>query len=197
MRFAEMLPTSAATPRRSAGFVRALGMALVVAAFPSTASARPEFPGVVQETLGLDCAPPCTVCHTSPAPDGTNANQPFATNVQLWGAALNTPLLSEDNLPNVLNAQATQPCANEGDLGCAPMGGVCTLPCDANANGATDIADLEAAIDPNPGAKELACPKYGCGARIAPERPSRPIDGAATLVALGAAFVFARRFGRR
>jgi MYXO-CTERM domain-containing protein len=183
--------------RRSAGFVCALGVALVVAAFPSTVSARPEFPGVVQETLGLDCAPPCTVCHTSPAPDGTNAEQPFANNVLVWAATLMTPLITEENLPTILNALATQACANVDDPGCGLMGDVCTLPCDANANGATDIADLEGAIDPNPGAKELACPKYGCGARIAPERPSRPLDGAATLVALGAAFVFARRFGRR
>jgi hypothetical protein len=180
--------------RRSSRLVRGVVAGLALVVLPVPAAAKPEFPGIVQETLALDCAPPCTICHSSAAPEGINADQPFVVNLQTWLSTLGDRLFDEATLPTLLELNRDEVCLNMSDAGCVADGGTCTRPCDANANGKSDIDDLIAAIDPNPGAKELACPKYGCGARIAPERPRRPVDGAASLVALGAACLLVRRF---
>jgi hypothetical protein len=180
--------------RRAAWVARAVVGAFALVAIPGPAAARPEFPGVVQDTLALDCAPPCTICHSGAVPEGLNADQPFVLNLQAWQATLDPPVFTEDTLPTLLALDRDQVCVNEVDRGCV-ADGMCTRPCDANANDKSDIEDLIAAIDPNPGAKVLACPKYGCGAHLAPERPLRPIDGAASLVALGAVCLLVRRFG--
>jgi hypothetical protein len=80
------------------------------------------------------------------------------------------------------------------DAACATM--PCG-PCDADSDGVDDIAELINDDDPNNPAAKLACPQYGCGARIAPERPRRRLDGTAVLAALSAAAVFVRRIRRR
>ncbi|HEX6276867.1 MAG TPA: hypothetical protein VFZ53_27695 [Polyangiaceae bacterium] len=195
MILASTSPLASKPARRASWFVRAAVAGLALAAFPAPASARPEFPGVVQETLALDCAPPCTVCHTSAAPEGINAEQPFVVNLQAWVPTLETRAFNEDTLPTLLTLNRDEICRNESDLGCV-ADGMCTRPCDANGNNVSDIEDLIAQTDPNPGAKLLACPKYGCGAHLAPERPLRPIDGAASLLALGAACLLVRRARR-
>jgi hypothetical protein len=191
MTFVETPPLALPSIRRSPWLVGAAAVALLTAS--STALARPEFPGILIDELGLSCPPPCAVCHTG-TPDANNPNQPFADNLYAWRDTLMIGPLNEQNLPAILEAEATQACANEDDPAC--VGGMCTRPCDANANGQSDVEDLQNDVNPNPGAQQLACPKYGCGARIAPERPLRPLDGAASLVALGAMLVVVRRVRR-
>ncbi len=56
--------------RRVAGYL-ALG-ALVLHA--QVASARPEYPGEIQDTLQLDCAPTCLMCHNTMEGGGDNLN---------------------------------------------------------------------------------------------------------------------------
>ncbi|HVR21362.1 MAG TPA: hypothetical protein VMS65_16730 [Polyangiaceae bacterium] len=178
--------------RRSSWLVRALVAGTFLTA-SSTAWGRPEFPGVVQTELG-GCPPPCTICHTSASPEGINAEQPFVNNLFAWAG---TAPITEASLPGLLALDADSICINDNDAGCI-ADGMCTRPCDANNNGTSDIDDLIGETDPNPGEKSLVCPKYGCGAsRIAPgRRPLRPLDGAASLVALGAVCMLVRRWRR-
>jgi hypothetical protein len=194
MTLVELSPPARPSIRRSSWLVRAFVAGTFLTA-SSTAWARPEFPGVVQEELG-GCAPPCTICHTTPNPeDESTATQPFADNLYAWKDP--SALFDEAMLRSLLALEASGVCPNAMDAGCVADGG-CMGPCDANNNGKSDIEDLETATDPNPGARFLACPKYGCGARIAPARgPVRPLDGATSLLALGAVCMLVRRWRRR
>jgi hypothetical protein len=164
-------------------------------AVSAPAHARPPFPGIVQETLDLSCAPPCTLCHTSPSPVADNATQPFVTNLYYTRDAHSAEHhpISESTLPNLLRLLETSPCAKMDDFACTttPCG-----PCNADGTGEPDIAELRAGDNPN-NSDELHCPKYGCGAHIAPLRPGRPVDGSVALVTLGAVAVFVRRWRRR
>jgi hypothetical protein len=163
-----------------------------------SALALPEFPQVIVDTLseqGLTCTPTCSLCHTSPSPDSGNAAQPIANNLVLFRAPPGpiTLPLEPENLPVYLEALQKEPCANRDDSACAdPMN---CLPCDGDGDGTPDIAELLADENPN-GSGKLACPQYGCGAHIAPERRSRPLDGTAVLAALSAAVVLVRRWRR-
>ena len=181
--------------RRSSWLVRSLVAGTFLLTASSTAWARPEFPGVVQEELD-GCPPPCTICHTTPNPqDDSTATKPFANNLQAWRDTLGGGIFDEAMLRRILALEESEICVNEMDAGC--VNGTCTRQCDANNNSESDIEDLRAATDPNPGAQFLACPRYGCGARIAPEGgPLRPLDGAASLVALGAVCMLIRRWRR-
>lgn len=168
-----------------------LALAAVVA-WSSSASARPEFPGIVQTTLkpDLECAPTCTICHTSPNPvDSTTATQLFVTNLSLAG-----PGISEETLPEMLIALELNVCNNPEDRSC--MGGVCTKPCDADGDGMGDIEELRNGRNPN-NSSTMPCPEYGCFARVAPAPSKRSRDGTAVLAALGAALVLAGRWRRR
>jgi hypothetical protein len=162
---------------------------LACAAFLSSGSAwaRAEFPGVVQETLKMECAPPCTICHTSPNGGGDTLEQPFYVDLSQVD-----PSITEETLPDLLKALGDVPCPVATNPACAS--GMCG-PCDADGNGKSDIEDLESGVNPNTGT-ELACPRYGCGAHVAPERPARRLDGTATLLLLGAIGMSARRARR-
>jgi hypothetical protein len=158
----------------------ALAFAGVAFLSSGSTSASPEFPGVVQETLKMDCAPPCTICHTSPNGEAVTAVQPFVETLRTADAAF---MNSEEALANALEIAKTAPCEGTNQ------------PCDSDGNGTSDIDDLTAGNDPNTG-QPLACPKYGCGAHIAPERPLRNMDGTIALLALGALGIVARRVRR-
>ena len=147
MTLVELSRPSRPSIRRSSWLVRAL-VAITFLTAASSAWARPEFPGVIQETLE-GCPPPCTICHTSASPNGNNVGQPFYNNL----FELAKPGgITEANLPSLLALEASSNCVNEMDAGCIADGG-CMRPCDANNNGKSDIEDLEAEIDPNPGAE--------------------------------------------
>ena len=175
----------------------------------SPALARPEFPGIVfdelirtsnSEKAAPNCTPTCSLCHTSPSPDSGNASQPIANGLLSFprstmpGGGTYPDVITVDNLPLFLDALENQQCPVTAEA-CAMDPTMCG-PCNSDGEGAADIAELRRDQDPNgPGA--LACPKYGCGARIAPERSNRPLDGTAALAALSAAIVFVRRWRRR
>lgn len=165
----------------------------------SPALALPEAPGVIIEELGdlgLDCTPTCTLCHTSLSADSQNAVRPIAVNLIAFRTPgpISVPFTAE-NLPIYLEALRTQPCAKAEDVACA-NGMPCKV-CDGDGDGVGDIAELIDDSDPNLPDAKLACPQYGCGAHIAPERPRRPLDGTTVLAALGAAAVLVRRIRRR
>jgi hypothetical protein len=171
---------------------RFLGVCLFVFVAPPV-GARPEFPGIVQETLAPSssetCPPPCALCHTSIAPDGNNAEQPFALNLQKFKEVLDLPV-TEATLPEFLAHLETDPCPRTQDPSCS------TTPCgvcNADGTGAPDIAELRKNENPND-SSEIICPKYGCNARVAPPaRRSRSLDGALLIVALAGAGILARR----
>jgi hypothetical protein len=73
---------------------------------------------------------------------------------------------------------------------------MCTGVCNADGDDTPDVQELRNGTNPNPGGADLKCPHYGCGARIAPPRPGRPIDATAALAALGT-LVLASRWRRR
>lgn len=172
----------------------AVAFAVVALAVPRLARAHEQFPGIVDDTLGLTCVPPCTLCHSSPQ-GGGSADQPFGKNV-VAGAKIvmadANAVATVDNLAAILKLIETGPCPNDKDKSCGPMG---CGPCDADGTGDTDIKEIQANQNPNNSAA-LPCVEYGCGAHVAPERGSRPLDGTAALFALGAALVLARRFRR-
>jgi hypothetical protein len=170
---------------------RLLGVCVFV--FVATpVGARPEFPGIVQETLARlspeVCPPPCVLCHTSSAPNKENVEQPFAVNLQKFKQPLDLPV-TEETLPDFLDHMETDPCPNTGDPACS------TTPCgvcNADGTGEADIAELRKNENPN-NSGNIVCPKYGCGARVASPPLGRSLDGAALLVALAGAGVLARR----
>jgi hypothetical protein len=175
-------------PSISAGFV---ALALLLAA--TNAGARPEFPEAVQNAFepALACAPPCTLCHTSPSGGAENATQPFAVNLS---AILGR--LSVAEMKQSIEGLRTLPCRRMTDPACAPDPMMC-MPCDADGDDTIDVEELENDTNPNGGA-DLKCPHYGCGAsRIAPPHPGRPIDGTAALAALGTLVLLASRWRRR
>lgn len=176
-----------ARPRRLVAAL-ALGAAFVTS---SPAWAKPDFPGIVFDTLEVDCVPPCLICHTTPQPtDGLTATQPFVINV----VAASGGGVTEATLGKALLTLKTQTCPNTDDLSCT--GGMCTGPCDADGDGMPDIQELENARNPN-NSSTLPCPQYGCFARVAPTPPRRTLDGTAALAALGVAVVLAGRWRRR
>ena len=176
-------------PSIAAGFG---ALALLFAA--TNAGARPEYPGAVQDAFEppLACPPPCTLCHTSPAGGEVNATQPFAVNLSGVLGGLSVPTMKQS-----IAGLRTLPCRRMSDPACAPDPMACR-PCDADGDGTIDVEELENDTNPNPNGPDLRCPHYGCGAsRIAPARPSRPIDGTAALAALGTLVVLAGRWRRR
>ncbi|HEX6764775.1 MAG TPA: hypothetical protein VF103_04840 [Polyangiaceae bacterium] len=163
-------------------------------AVSTPAYAKPPFPGIVKEKLDLGCAPPCTLCHTSPSPNASNAEQPFVNDLYAWAKVPEPDLvISESTLPGLLKQLETGECPPDAASACTttPCG-----PCDADGTGGPDITELRAGDNPN-NSDELHCPKYGCGAHIAPLRPTRPIDGSAALATLGTVAVLVRRWRRR
>jgi hypothetical protein len=171
-----------------------VGMALLV--FASPLGASPEFPAAVQDALQLACAPPCTLCHTSPAGGSVNAEQPFVNNLL---GMVTSPPLAVGNMAQALTALETVPCSATADPGCQadPTSMACTGVCNADGDDTPDVQELRNGTNPNPGGADLKCPQYGCGARIAPIPSGRPIDGTAALAALGMLVLLASRWRRR
>lgn len=128
-------------------FQVALGICLGLLLSTSTALALPTFPGVVQQELGLQAAPPCTTCHMNPAGGGP-ADTEFAVYLKSRGLDISRP----DSLRTALQAAEAERS-------------------DSNQNGVADVDELRMGNDPSVADSEGIPPaEYGCAASSAPIR---------------------------
>jgi hypothetical protein len=187
-----------------------LAGALAVFGAASTASAHPEFPGIIQEHFnGLGCAPQCSLCHVSPTGGGpihgedqanyVGPHRGFGTFVMnLLATPVGGGTLTESNLPTKLDSLGKAPCNTVAMLGDITDTGVC----DSDGDGVSDYVEVGRGDDPDangPG-NGATCPKYGCGASSIGALPQRSSDSghaAAVMAALGVTLVLGRRFFRR
>ena len=155
-------------PRR--GLASVLAGALLSFLFARSAAATPEYPLVLDASLGTDCPRPltrCLICHTTARGGQRTAVQPFANTLRMYGLS-------------------------RGREATALQGALERLPADTDSDG-DDISDKdELAACGNPSGEELGFgPEYGCdGAHLALELPS---DAPLLLIAVGAAGLIVRR----
>lgn len=124
-------------------------------ALASSASARPEYPGYVQEAVGMQCVPSCTLCHTDPAGGADKLNTQYAN---FYGAAL------QHDSPTY-------------DASVALAG-------DTDGDGKSDFDELKAGENPTQSGSAPVCNpiEYGCGVRAAPLQPESDFAPKAWLV---------------
>jgi hypothetical protein len=156
---------------RSLRWLVGAGLCGLLASSSTRASATPEFPGVVEQTLGLTSLaidPPqgCTLCHTSDA--GGTSLRAFGELLLQYG----TQPYEDSTLEQAL-AEVDQ---NEPQL----------------------ITDIKAGRDPNddPNVAPLPTPEYGCNVAAKPRSPAIP-SPALIVVAAGGALVVRSARGRR
>jgi hypothetical protein len=133
------------------------GLALGLAAMfgVSAAQAVPTFPGEVQRALGMPCAPPCTICHSTSLGG-------IGTVVKPFGEALRARGLVGGDVPSLRRALA----ALEAER------------VDSNHDGTDDVQELRQGRNPNDGS-ELCGLKYGCAQGAGSTGRSRGLGGAA------------------
>ncbi len=191
-------------------------LAFGVLGLGARAQASPSFPGAIQDYLEKTgaysaCPPPCLLCHTSPQ-GGASTRKDEGVETRTEGALgygvflANLSQAGKDagiakigagdtaSLAAALAALEKNPCDGPPPAG-VPPGPLC----DSDSDQLPDVAELRQARDPDvPGEGSLAhCPKYGCGASIAPRpRLPRELDGA-LFCALGLLAVACRRLSRR
>jgi hypothetical protein len=154
-------------PRVACALVAGVSALTVV----GNARASETFPQAVQEHLDLACAPQCTLCHTTPAGGAGMIDKLFGGAIFGQGARAKMP----ETIPAALDTLE----ANGSDV---------------DMDGVTDIDELRAGMNPNPGDTELCLITYGCGARIASGNASRPaVNGWGALAAALAAIALALR----
>jgi len=150
-----------------------VGAALAVLAsfsvLPNVSQARPEYPGRLQERVGMgDCVPVCTLCHTVPEGGADRLN---AMSAPIWGIPLSE---QPQPLPPTLDT-----LDSDGDM-------------------AFDGAELRAGTHPFVTGNTPICnPTYGCGARIAPLSPESAGRTAWLLLGGLGLVALARRIRRR
>jgi hypothetical protein len=144
--------------------------ALLVLAVPSVAVATPEYPQVIDATLGVSCPRPlsrCLICHTTARGGQRTAEQLFAQALKDYGLARGR---EGSTLQNALRMLPDETDSDEDDV--------------------PDKEELR--VCGNPSGEELGIgPEYGCdGAHLAPDSSS---DTPQLLVALGVLLMVARR----
>ncbi len=107
--------------------------------FVGLAHALSTLPGEVSTYLGMECAPSCLLCHTSPAGGSGTASQPFAIALLAEGLLISDSTSTAIALDAVLAAGTTY---------------------DANDDGVNDVAELTVGENPNPGGIDF-CPEEG------------------------------------
>ncbi len=130
--------------------LRSLPWLLVALAAPAAATGA--FPNTIRDTLGLDAAPACTVCHTDPGGGAGTATTPFAESLVAAG-------LEAFDRPSLEAALATLEADGT----------------DSDGDGVSDIDELVAGTDPNAlpgeGEGEGEPIRYGFGCASAPMAP--------------------------
>ncbi len=117
-----------------------MGLILVAMAL-----ATPDFPGVIQQQLGLAQPPRCTICHATDAGGAGTVVKPFGIYLRSRGLVA----FDEASLRNALLADIGERHSSSG--------------------GVTDIDALKAGEDPNGTQGSNLVPTYGCssgGARV-------------------------------
>ncbi len=100
--------------------------------------ATPNFPGVIQQQLGLAQPPPCTICHATNAGGLGTVVKPFGIYLQSRGLVP----FDDASLRNALMADIAERHSSSGGL--------------------TDVDALRAGQDPNGVQASNLVPAYGC-----------------------------------
>lgn len=133
----------------------ATSMFLAAAALSAVTPAlgSPNYPGAIQDHLGLSYEPPCSICHDGGRTGSGTVNTPFGRSMRDEGLVSG----NEGALLAALDALAGKDVDSDGDT-------------------VADIDELSTGNDPNRPDKGEApsltagTPAYGCGARIAPSQ---------------------------
>ena len=131
----------------------AASLVLVLVSWLGSAHATPEYPGVIDATLGVSCGEPasrCLICHTTARGGQGTAEQPFVRHLRTLGL---THGHDPSALRNAINA-LDENWDSDGDM-------------------EPDKQELRDCG--NPSGNDLgAGPEYGCdGAQLVPSSPSR------------------------
>ncbi len=100
--------------------------------------ATPNFPGDIQQQLGLAQPPPCTICHATNAGGLGTVVKPFGIYLQSRGLVA----FDDASLRNALMADIAERHSSSGGL--------------------TDVDALRAGLDPNGVQGSNLMPSYGC-----------------------------------
>jgi hypothetical protein len=166
-----LLPRPALFIPWSLGSLLALGATLLA----PEAIARGDIPPEIQQGLGLECPPPCTICHNT-LQGGPPADKPFVEKLKSrYGFRI----------------RDDEGAALIGDFERALEASEAAGDDDTSGDGVSDREALLAGIDPNPGGARFcgegapSTPEYGCAARVASGRTAPGAAGIAALLALG------------
>jgi hypothetical protein len=114
---------------------------MILAWFASAAFALPSYPGIVRDDVGMDCTPPCVLCHDSPMGGIGTVNSPFGAAMRDRGLTFEDPA----TVTAALDAMAADAVDSDDD-------------------GVPDVDELAEGGDPNGGEAFCASPGpyYGC-----------------------------------
>ncbi len=150
--------------RRFAAF-SARGSASALLLWSGASHASPEYTDALQNALGMECPPRCTLCHQSNEGGlGTVRPRSFGE------VAVAVADLQPEDVDGLLCAlRLLDPaCDDEALPACAAEGQSC-LAADTDADGTADVDELRIGSDPNvPGEGVLCSAAFGCSATIAP-----------------------------
>ena len=205
-----VLSRQAQSGRVTSGLVGVAAL-LVILTCAAPGAAHDEFPGVIQQHWGGDCAPLCTLCHTR-AEGGTSGN-PYLKPSKLDGARYVSKDLGNNRgegefFSNLITVTQSVPM-RDSDLvrmlemldakACSAdltLPGNTGLPCDSDGDQSPDMNEFARSTDPDVAGGDLCIgPRYGCGASIAP-RPdgtSGTFAGELALAMFGVALAWLRR----
>ncbi len=120
----------------------------------------------MQAVTGTECPPPCVVCHVLPT-GGKNWNA--------FGLRVVPYSLNQRPWPEIFDELRKADVDSDGD-------------------GRLDIVEIEHGTNPSRADDDtIICPRYGCGARIAPAALSPPLPGMSLLAGMALLMLASRR----